>query len=377
MKPLPVDMNYIEDILIKLLQIPSPSGYTDQIVHFVGEELTRLGIFFELTRRGAIRAVLPGKQENPSRAIVTHLDTLGVMVKMLKNNGRLEIVPIGTWSSRFAEGARVTIFTDERTYSGTILPVKASGHTFDHKIDKLPISWNNVEVRIDEYCQNISDLENLGVHVGDYIAINSSPQVSESGYVNARHLDNKAGVALVLGAAKAIWESKTPLPVTCKLLFTIAEEVGVGASTGLQEKVAEMVTVDNATVAAGQNSSELGVTICAMDSSGPFDYHLNHRLIGLCREHGILHQREVFKYYRSDSASALAAGNDLRTALIGFGLDASHGHERVHLDSLSALSKLLSAYIQTELTCPRDRVNIGPLNGFPTQPGIDLEEEPG
>ncbi|MDY6826980.1 MAG: osmoprotectant NAGGN system M42 family peptidase [Bacillota bacterium] len=374
MKNIKVDMSYVQNILMQLLQIPSPSGYTDQIVHFVGEELSHLGIEFELTRRGAIRAVLPGRQEEPTRAIVTHLDTLGAMVRRLKKNGRLGIAPIGTWSSRFAEGARVTIFTDGGTLRGTIIPLKASGHTYGQEIDSQPVSWDNVEVRIDELCENEKELQELGLHVGDYVAVDSLPEVSESGYINARHLDNKAGVSLVLGTARAIWENKISLPVTCKLLFTIAEEVGVGASTGLQENVAEMVTVDNATLAKGQNSSKLGVSICMMDSAGPFDYHLTHRLIDLCNGLKINHQREVFRHYRSDSASALAAGNDLRTALVGFGVDASHGYERAHHDSLQAVSSLLLAYLQTELTCPRDRVNIGPLKGFPTQPGISYEE---
>jgi len=44
--------------------------------------------------------------------------------------------------------------------------------------------------------------------------------------------------------------------VTCKLLFTIAEEVGVGISTGLQKNVAELVIIDNATTTEEQNSSE-------------------------------------------------------------------------------------------------------------------------
>ncbi|HED24595.1 MAG TPA: osmoprotectant NAGGN system M42 family peptidase [Firmicutes bacterium] len=360
-------------MLLQLLQIPSPTGYTDQIVHFISGELSRLGIEFELTRRGAIRAILPGQREEPTRAIVTHLDTLGAMVSRLKENGRLGIAPIGTWSSRFAEGARVAIFTDDRTLRGTIIPLKASGHTYGREVDRQPVSWDNVEVRIDEHCNSKNDLEKLGLHTGDYIAVDALPEIGESGYINARHLDNKAGVALVLGTAKAIRENKVPLPVTCKLLFTIAEEVGVGASTGLQKNVAEMVTVDNATVAEEQNSSELGVSVCMMDSAGPFDYHLTHRLIDLCMKLKVNYRREVFRHYRSDSASALAAGNDLRTALVGFGVDASHGYERTHRDSLQAVSSLLLAYLQTELTCPRDRVNIGPLNGFPTQPGISYD----
>jgi len=368
MKPLPVDMEYVKDILEKLLLIPSPTGYTDQIVYFVGEELSRLEIPFQMTRRGAIQAELPGNQKNPARAVVAHLDTLGAMVKQLKNNGRLEIVPIGYWSSRFAEGARVTIFTDQGSRRGTILPIKASGHTFHEEIDQLPVKWENVEVRVDEVSRSREELEKLGFHVGDYIAVDSNPQFSENGFINARHLDDKAGVSLVLGAARAAWEKGVPLPVTCNLLFTISEEVGVGASAGLQQNVAEMVTVDNATLAQGQNSSEFGVTVALMDSAGPFDYHLSHRLIKLCMKHEIPYQREVFKHYKSDSASALAAGNDLRTALVCFGVDASHGYERTNLHSLRSVAELLTLYIQTGLTCPRDRVKIGPLNGFIKQP---------
>jgi len=103
---------------------------------------------------------------------------------------------------------------------------------------------------------NGSPAGKLGLHVGDYIAVNALPEISESGYINTRHLDNKTGVALVLGTARAIRENKVSLPVTCKLLFTIAEEVGVGISTGLQKNVAELVIIDNATTAEEQNSSE-------------------------------------------------------------------------------------------------------------------------
>src|SRR5690606_27893660 len=119
----PIDRAYLLDVLGRLLAIRSPSGMTDQIVLAVSDELDGLGIPYGLTRRGAIRADLEGARHSPDRAIVAHLDTLGAMVKQLKPNGRLEVVPIGFWSARFAEGARVTVHADEGRYSrGTILP---------------------------------------------------------------------------------------------------------------------------------------------------------------------------------------------------------------------------------------------------------------
>ncbi len=160
----------------------------------------------------------------------------------------------------------MAIITDDRTFRGTIISLKTSGHTYGREVDRQPVSWDNFEARVDEHCNTKNTLGKMGLHVGDYIAVNALPEISESGYINARHLDNKAGVALVLVTTRATRENKVSLPVTCKLLFTIAEEVGMGASTVLQKNVAEMVTVDNATVAEEQNSSEPGVSICMMDS---------------------------------------------------------------------------------------------------------------
>ncbi len=368
MKRLTIDDDYIFRTLTTLLDIPSPSGYTDRIVHFVGQELERLGIPFELTRRGAIRARLRGKSENPARAVVSHVDTLGAMVKNLKSNGRLEIVPIGHWSSRFAEGARVTVFTDEQgSKRGTILPLKASGHTFNEEVDTQPVSWDQVEIRTDDFCTSGEELHRLGYNIGDFVAIDPRTEIYD-GFINSRHLDNKAGVAAMLASAKAVVEQAAHVPVDCYLLFTISEELGTGASAILHGEIAEMVAVDNATPAPGQNSRERGVTIAMADSSGPFDYHLTHKLLRLCRDHGIEHQRDVFKYYRCDAASAVEAGNDIRFSLVCFGADASHGYERTHIDALRSLAELLALYMQSAPTFLRDRLELGPLQGFPTQP---------
>ncbi|MBK1653441.1 osmoprotectant NAGGN system M42 family peptidase [Allochromatium vinosum] len=364
-----IDTGYLVETLLKLLFTPSPSGYTDRVVHLVCQRLEQLGVPFELTRRGAIRATLEGKVSQPDRAVVAHIDTLGAMVKALKDNGRLQLVPVGHWNARFAEGARATLFTDTGQWRGTILPLKASGHTFAPEIDNQPGGWDYVEFRIDARVHKLEDLLRLGVHVGDFLAIDTTPEITDTGFINSRHLDDKAGAAVLLAAIEAVRREGLELPVDCHPLFTISEEVGSGASAALHQDVAEMLTIDNGTSAPGQNSSEFGVTIAMADQSGPFDYHLTHRLIQLCQEFAIPHQRDVFKYYRSDSAAALEAGNDVRTALITFGVDASHGYERIHLDALESLARLVAAYMQGPPLFSRDRLGIGPLTGFPIQPG--------
>lgn len=369
-----VDRNELLNILNEILQIPSPSGYTDQIVQHVGEKLNQWDIYFELTRRGAIRARLRGERKNPTRAIIAHLDTLGAMVKNLKPNGRLEVTPIGTWSSRFAEGARVTIFTDVGPKRGTILPMKSSGHTYNEEVDSMPVAWENVELRVDEHVETYQDLWDHGFRIGDFISIDTDPEYTQSGYLNSRHLDNKAGVACLLAAAKTVIDSGRIPSVESYMLFTISEEVGSGASAVLHGDVSEMVSIDNSTVAPGQNSLERGITICMKDSSGPFDYHLTHKLIDLCEDHHLPYARDIFKFYRCDAASALEAGNDIRTALVCFGCDSSHGYERTHIDSLVALTELLCHYLVSPPTSSRDAQELAGLENFPIQPHVQPVE---
>ncbi len=364
---LEIDTVYLKEQLRALLGIPSPTGYTDSVVRYLCEELERLGVAFALTRRGAVRGLIKGRQSAGARAIVSHVDTLGAQVKALKPNGRLELVPIGTWSARFAEGARATLFSERGAFRATVLPIKASGHTYGDDVDTLPVGWPFVELRIDALANSHDDLVRHGIDVGDIVAIDPQPEFLPNGFIVARHLDDKAGVAVMLAALKALTAGPVP-PVDVFWLFTIAEEVGHGAASILLPDIASMVAVDNGTSAPGQNSSEFGVTISMADQTGPFDYHLTRKLVDLCRANDIRYQKDVFRHYRSDSASALEAGADVRTALITFGVDASHGHERIHLHALRSLSELLTSFALSDVEIARDDKLVADLEGFTRQP---------
>ena len=374
MSRLTIDADFLLEKLKELLTLPSPTGYTDGIVRYVSAELEELGLSVQLTRRGAIRAIRPGQRQRGARAFVSHLDTLGAQVKGLKDNGRLALVPIGHWSARFAEGCRATVFAEKGGYRGTILPLKASGHTFNEEVDTTPIAWDNVEMRVDALARDKPDLNRLGIEVGDIIAIDPQPEFLENGFIVSRHLDNKAGVAVMLAALKAMQEKKSVTPVDIHWLFTIAEEVGVGASSILTPDVVSIVAVDNGTTAPGQNSDEFGVTVCMADQTGPFDYHLTKKLVALCRANEIRYQKDVFRHYRSDSASAVEAGADVRTALITFGVDASHGYERIHMHALRSLAELITAYAVSPVAIKRDLEEIGDVAGFTRQPTSEADQ---
>jgi peptidase M42 family hydrolase len=378
-RTLQIDDAWMRELLVDLLRIPSPSGRTDEVMQFLGEEVDKLGLAFTLNRRGAMRIRL-SEGAAPRRAVVVHADTIGCGVRRIKDNGRLSVVPIGTHSARFSEGARVTVFTDEpgRTLTGTILPLKASGHAYGDEVETQGVGWDHVELRLDAHVSSRKQVQALGVNVGDFVALHALPEVTRTGYVKSRHLDDKAGVAAALAAVKAIVDFDIELPVGADLLITITEEVGHGASSGLHADVAEMLSIDSAVVAPEQSSSEHAVTIAMQDMVAPFDFHLTRKLIGIAERHHVPYRRDVFVNYRSDVAAALEAGAETRAALIGPGVDATHGHERTHLDAIRATAQLVALYLQTELTFPSwDVAATGPLEQFPSRSVQPADRAPG
>lgn len=373
MEKLRIDADYLKTTLIELLAIPSPTGLTDEIVHYTGSKLDALGVPYELTRRGTIRAVLrrnrpERRKSSPACAIVSHLDTLGAMVREIKPNGRLALMPVGTWSSRWAEGGRVTLFTETGRYRGSVLPLLASGHVYNEAIDTQPVNWDQLELRIDEAVASAADVAALDIQIGDFVAFDANPEWLPNDFIVSRHLDDKAGVAAVLATLKAVVDSGVTVPMDCHAVFTLTEEVGSGARAVIQSDVSEVIGVDIGPVAAGQGTRERGVTIPLMDSAGPHDYHLTRRLLRLCREHDIPCNRDVFRFYHSDAGAAVSAGHDVRTALLCFGTDASHGYERTHLSVLLNLAELLTLYIQSGPTLAEDRQErLGSVEHFSHQ----------
>ncbi len=378
-----IHLGRLRDSLLELLGVPSPAGRTDEVIQVIGDRLVELGLKPELTRRGAILVRPPRMpSEGPARALIAHADTIGLIVREIKANGRLRVAQIGTHSARFAEGARVTIFTDEPevTYTGTVLPLKASGHRWGDEVDTQGVGWEHVEVRVDERVSSPSEVRALGIEVGDHIAFHAQPVITPSGFVVSRHLDDKAALAALLEMLAVLGEQRLEVTVPMHVLITVTEEVGHGASHGLDRDVAELLSLDTAVVAPGQTSTEDAVSIVMQDSHGPFDYHLARRLSALCKKHDIPYRRDVFDHYRSDAASALEAGAATRAALVGVGVDATHGHERTHMDGIVALCRLLIAYATSPLTFTEwDAEPVGTLQDFPSssvQPAPHQPEMP-
>ncbi|MEJ2012369.1 MAG: M42 family metallopeptidase [Anaerolineales bacterium] len=347
MKNLPdFSMERLVATLVELLEIPSPTGSTSRAVDYVHSKLVNLNIEPQITRKGVLTATLEGESSDRARGLTAHLDTLGAMVREVKDNGRLKLTPIGGFAWNTVEGEGCTVFTqDGKAIRGSLLLTRASGHIFGEQVGSTERDEDTLEVRLDERTDTSGETLELGIQVGDFVAFDPRVELGPSGFIRSRHLDDKAGAACLLAAAEALQAAELKPAQTTTLHFSNFEEVGHGAASGFPPDLAELVAVDMAVVGPGQASDEFHVTICVKDSRGPYHQGLSNRLRSLADEAGIPYRVDTYPYYGSDGEAYWRAGGDVALALIGPGVDASHNYERTHREALEGTTRLILAYL--------------------------------
>ncbi len=338
-------LEYCTKLLLELLSIPSPTGYTHHAMKRVEHYLKDLKVPFEYTPKGALIWTIKGKK-GPAKAVAAHIDTLGAVVKEIKKNGRLKLSMIGGYDWATIEGAECIVHRfDESQITGTVVNEKQSSHVFGQELRDLKRTADVMEVRLDAETCTRAETEALGIEVGNFISFQSQAELI-NGFIKGRHIDNKAAVAIALAVTKEMLASKQKPASDVHFFISNYEEVGHGAAIGIPE-VAELLCIDMAAVGKGQTSDEYSVTLCIKDSSGPYDYGMNQRLMKLAKENSVDLKTDIYNYYSSDASASWRAGGNHRAALIGPGVDASHAFERTHQKALEATSKLLLAYLQS------------------------------
>jgi len=341
-----VDDKALVSFLADLLNTPSPTGLAEPAIAFTEKAFTAInGVKTHRTYKGALVASWDGEKNDAPRALTAHADTLGAMVKEIKESGRLSLTQIGgyAWNSIETEGCYV-ITRKGDIIRGSILLTKASSHVFGSEVGKTERSGDNREVRLDAVVKSADDVRKLGIEVGDFVALDPRVELV-NGFVRSRHLDDNAGVACILAAVKEIAAAGVKPKQTVHILISNYEEVGHGAAAGIPADVHELVAVDMAAVGTGQNSDEFHTTLCVKDSGGPYHNGLSNHLRDLAEANGIDYKVDIYPYYGSDGEALWRAGGNAAVALIGPGIDASHSYERTHVDALIATTRWIMAYL--------------------------------
>jgi len=337
------------ELIEKLVSIPSPSGYTEEVITYVESLLKELNVETKRNRKGGLIATIPGQNQEQHRMLTAHVDTLGAIVKEIKASGRLVIDLIGGFLYNSIEGEYCQIATSAgKVYTGTILMHQTSVHVYKDA-GKAERNQANMEVRIDEVVKNAEDVRKLGIEVGDFVSFDPRVQVTESGFVKSRHLDDKASVAILLEVIRQVKEEELLLPYTTHFLISNNEEIGYGGNSNISPETVEYLAVDMGAIGDGQATDEYTVSICVKDSTGPYHYGLRQHLVSLAKENNVEYKLDIYPHYGSDASAAIRAGHDIVHGLIGPGIDSSHAFERTHKTSIEHTTALIYHYIQSKM----------------------------
>lgn len=325
--------------LKELIAIDSPSGFTHDACDYIIQLLQEMGLHPQMTQKGAVRCALGSA---PTLAIAAHVDTLGAIISGVKNDGTLKFSTIGGLSLTGAEGEYVRIHTLEgKVLTGTILLNDPSSHTNKLR-ESSARTLDTMHIRLDEEVGSQGDVAALGIETGDMVCLYPNYEELDSGFIKSRFLDNKAGCYVLFELARRF----QGLDIPVEIFFSNYEEVGHGGTCGYSDGIEELLVIDMGVLGDACEGKETACSICAKDSTGPYDYGMRKKLVELAKAGDIPYQQDVYPYYGSDGSAARSAGNDFRVGLIGPGVASSHSTERTHKKGVVATVDLCEAYIK-------------------------------
>ncbi|WP_028972979.1 hypothetical protein [Spirochaeta cellobiosiphila] len=330
-------MENILDKLKTLINIPSPTGMTDQAANYIYNWAKQKNLDVQKLHKGSVIVTLKAEKAVKEPLILaSHIDTLGAMVSGVSDY--IELTPIGGYPANYILGNYCSIHTDKKIFKGTILPKNPAVHV-NSKLKDHVLKFSDLQVRVDYLPQEGELLKEL-ILPGDFISLDPAFDIQE-GFVKSRHLDDKASAAVMMALIEEFSPYKSDRDIY--FYFNVTEETGQGFA--ILPHTADMIVVDMGVVGEGCEGKETHVSICAKDSTGPFNYGLTKELKAAAIAHNVDYVVDIFPFYGSDGQSALGAGKDYRVALVGPGVNASHGWERTHIRGIEQTYKILRAYI--------------------------------
>lgn len=255
-----VNKEYVLDVAKEILEFDSPTGFCFEIIDKIRDIVRELGYSFETTNKGCGIITIKGKSDEKILGLSAHVDTLGAMVRSITSDGKIKFTLLGGPIVPTLDSEYCTIRTREgKKYTGTFLSTSPAAHVFEDSSSKTR-DPKNMEIRIDEEVHSKSDVQKLGICVGDFIFIDPKTTITESGFIKSRFIDDKGSVSCLMGLLELFNREKIVPKYTTKILISTYEEVGHGASY-IPSDIVEMIAVDMGCIGDDLTCSEYDVSM--------------------------------------------------------------------------------------------------------------------
>lgn len=197
----------MKEILQKLVETPSPSGYESKVREVIEAEITPYVDEVRVDPLGSLIARKGTKSEKGKTILLSaHMDELGVMVTHVDENGFARFTNLGAVYPRNAVASRVRFLNGA---GGVIGLEPQTNRTNVPNFNKMYIDLG------------ASSAKDCPVEIGD-VAVFERKFEAFGDRLVSKAMDNRSGVAVLIETAKQIKNSLNEIV----FLFSVQEEVG-------------------------------------------------------------------------------------------------------------------------------------------------------
>ncbi len=336
-------------LLTRICEAAGAPGYEKEIRTLVLAELKGLADDVRVDNMGNVIALKKGKSSKMKTMAAAHMDEIGFIVTHIDDKGFVRFNPVGGFDPKTLTSQRVIIHGRK-----DIIGVMGS-----KPVHIMTPEEKGKNVKITDYFIDLGltrkEVEKV-VSVGDFVTRLS--QLMEIGHcVNAKSLDNRASVFVLLETLRELKKSKRKPAYDFHAVFTVQEEIGLrGAQASALQIQPDFAFGLDTTIAydvPGSSPQERctslgeGAAIKLMDSSVICDYRMVAFMKAAADRHKIKWQPEILAAGGTDTASLqrMVAGGSIAGAV---SIPTRHIHQTIescHKEDLASCIQLLAACV--------------------------------
>ena len=193
-----INKNELVELCKEFIDVPSPVSYYEEVFPLLEKKAAEFGLEVTYDRKRTAYITLEGEDNSKTVCLGAHLDTIGLVVRHIDDNGHLIVRQLGGVNYHSMEGEGVTLITrDGRKYRGMVICKAHSVHVFEDA-RTMPRDEDHMEVILHEDVHSKEDVMALGIDHGDVISVDPHFEYTPSGYVVSRYIDDKAAVAALI-----------------------------------------------------------------------------------------------------------------------------------------------------------------------------------
>lgn len=336
-----------KEILLELLQRGCPSGNEEQVIDLFSRSISQYvdEIAIDVNGNGIAHKKGNGKKV----VLMAHADEVGLIISYIDDNGFLYFKEVGGIDTNLLPGQRVAISGKNGVVVGII------GKKPIHLQDKKDGSKEFMpeDLWIDIASKDKADAM-AKVQLGAFVTYISKPLMMSETLVASKSLDDRIGIAVLIGVAKKLQKEKLDYDVY--FVASSQEELGArGAQTvteAIKPEIGIAVDVTHATdypttspIKDGDISLGKGVVI----PIGPnMNKALNKAFVDIADINNIPYQIEVMaKPTGTDARMIQVAGGGVTTGLLTIPCRYMHTpNEIVSLDDADNAIAIISDYLR-------------------------------